>query len=206
MAEAGNLLEKARRDWPTSGKILFAQGLWQQLAGHPEKAEVAFRQAADLSWRWEAPSLALGNLYSKSQVPGRAVEALDQAIALFPSSPWPHWFKALALTNATPRLEEQALSELELSQELAPNQPDIYPALLVSVLRRNDCGGAARLWATMTSFGLAKELDPSQWCAPESDSTSRRTSLPDNVFDQYSETRLLAEMASDNSDSPPSGR
>lgn len=205
-AEAGRVLEKARRDWPSSSKVLFALGLWQQLASHLEKAEVAFRQAADLSWRWEAPSLALGNLYSKSQAPGRAVEALDQAVALFPSSPWPHWFKALALTNAAPRLEEQALSELELSQELAPNQPGIYPALLVSALRRNDCGGAARIWTTMTPFGLAKELDPSQWCDPQSDSTSRRTSLPDSLFDQYSETRLLVEMASDNSDSPPPGR
>jgi Flp pilus assembly protein TadD len=96
-AEAGRILEKAHRDWPSNSKILFAQGLWQQLAGHADKAEVAFRQAADLSWRWEAPSLALGNLYSQSRAPGRAVETLDQAITLFPSSPWPHWFKALAL-------------------------------------------------------------------------------------------------------------
>jgi len=205
-AEAGRVLEKARRDWPSSSKILFAVGLWQQLAGHLEKAEVAFRQAADLSWRWEAPSLALGNLYSKSQAPGRAVETLSQAVTLFPSSPWPHWFKALALTNATPRREEQALSELELSQELAPNQPEIYPALLVLALRRNDCSGAARIWMAMTPFGLARELDPSQWCESQSDSTSRRTAPPDNLFDQYSETRLLAEMASDNSDSPLSGR
>jgi hypothetical protein len=168
--------------------------------------KVAFRRAADLSWRGEAPRLALGNLYSKSQVPTRAVEALDQAATLFPSSSWPHWFKALALTSAGSGLEEQALPELELAQELAPNQPGIYPALLVSALRRNDCGGAARIWTRMVPLGVAKELDPSQWCDPHLDSTSRRASPSDNVFDRYSETRLLAAMANDNSDSPASGR
>src|SRR5712691_11324680 len=164
MDAAHNLIEKARRQMPTSGEILFAQGVWHQLEQQQEQALKSYQQAADLSWRWEVPYLAQGNLLRQTGPASRALEILDQAASLFASSPWPHWFRGLALMQDGTEGKEQAASEFVQSLKLAENQPNAYPALLVGSLQRNDCAGAMEIQTKMNALGFAGELDPSPWC------------------------------------------
>ena len=178
-AESRKMLDASLTKWPASSKVRFAEGLWLELAHRPEEAASAYQRAADLAWQWEAPYLGQGHL----QV---SLEAADRAAILFPSSPWPHWFKVLAQRRTAAGSET---AELARALELAAAQPDVYPALVAGALRQNDCAAAAGIWARMSTLGMAPELDPSRWCG-----TQRAVNEPVPILDRYSEWNMLLEM------------
>ena len=150
LGEAGKLLERARAKLPSSARIRFAQGLLLELSSKPGEAERAYQQAAELSWQWEAPYLAEGHLFRQTGQVSRSAEVLDQAAALFPWSPWPHWFKAVTLRKSTPGSEG---GELNRGLDLARSEPEIYPAMLADALRQNDCAAARAIWERMSILG-----------------------------------------------------
>ncbi|PYV88229.1 MAG: hypothetical protein DMG05_15935 [Acidobacteria bacterium] len=195
MEEAGRLFEKIKTKWLASSRIRFAEGIWLQVSGRMTEASSAFRQAADLGWQWEVPYLAQGNLLRQMGAAADALEALDQAAALFPSSPWPHWLKGLALTKTGGSSQSQAVSEFQQSLELASNQPEVYPPLLVARLQQGDCEGAQAVWARMGPTGLGKELDPARWCGSRDNVAASRVALPDKLLADYSELRVLVDLA-----------
>ena len=191
--ESRGLLEKARKNFPASGRIFFAEGVWHQIAGHRSESEAAFRQAADLIWQWQAPYLAQGNMLRELGSPKEGLEKLNQAEELFTASPWPHWLKALALAKSGANSESQ--SELTRAQDLASNEPEIYPALLASSLRRGDCGAAREISAKMAAFGFASEIEIGRWCGESANSATAPSPALEKVLAPYSELKLLVEMA-----------
>ncbi|PYV41341.1 MAG: hypothetical protein DMG06_17435, partial [Acidobacteria bacterium] len=195
MEETRRLFEKVKTKWLASSKIRFAEGIWLQVSGRTTEAKTAFRQAADLSWQWEVPYLAQGNLLRQLGAAADALEALDQAATLFPSSPWPHWLKGLTLMKTAGRSQSQAVSEFRQSLGLASNQPEVYPALLVARLQQGDCEGAQAVWNRMAPTGLAKELDPARWCGSRKGLSTSQVNLPDKLLTDYSELRVLVDLA-----------
>ncbi len=191
--ESHDLLEKARKDFPASGRIFFAEGVCYQVAGHRSESEWAFRQAADLSWQWQAPYLAQGNMLRELGSPKEGLEKLNQAEELFTGSPWPHWLKALALAKSGANSESQ--SEFTRAQDLASNEPEIFPVLLASSLRHGDCGTAREMSAKMAAFGFASEIEIGRWCGEST--LPQMTSGPalEKALAPYSELKLLVEMA-----------
>jgi Flp pilus assembly protein TadD len=193
MDEARKVIEKARKDLPSSGRIVFAQGVWLELAGLRKESAAAYRQAADLSWHWQAPYLALGNVLRELGSPKDALEELNQAESLFTASPWPHWLKALALTKSGADSESQ--SEFTRALDLASNQPEIFPALLASSLRRGDCGAAREISTKMSALGFASEIDIDRWCGKSVTSPSAPGPALEKALARHSELKLLLEMA-----------
>ena len=193
MKESRGLLEKARKNLPASGRIFFAEGVWHQVAGHRTESEGAFRQAADLTWQWQAPYLAQGNMLRELGSPKDALERLNQAEALFTASPWPHWLKALTLAKSG--ADSESHSEFARAQDLAPNEPEIFPALLASSLRRGDCGAAREMSTKMAGFGFASEIEIGRWCGESPNCVLAPGPALEKVLAPYSELKLLVEMA-----------
>jgi superkiller protein 3 len=191
--ESRGLLEKARKDFPASGRIFFAEGVWHQLAGHRAESESAFRRAADLMGPWEPPYLALGNMLREHASPQEALEALNQAETLFSASPWPHWLKALALEKRGANSESQ--SEFRRAQDLASNEPEILPALLATSLRRGDCQAAGEISTRMADFGFANEVDIGRRCSESTNSAKATGPAMEKMLAPYWELKLLVEMA-----------
>lgn len=189
LGRARILLERAQSKLPSSAKIRFAQGLLLELSGKPGEAERAYQQAAELSWQWEAPYLAQSHLFRQTGQAGRSAEVLEQAAALFPWSPWPHWFKAVTLRKSRPGSEG---AEVDRGLDLAQNEPGIYPAMLADALRQNDCAGARAIWDRMSVLGLAPDLDPSPWCDVKANQVA---GVPSQRLETYSEWRVLAALA-----------
>jgi tetratricopeptide (TPR) repeat protein len=193
-SEAQNLLKKAKVKFPASGRIHFAEGIWHQLSTRKWEALAAFRQAADFSWQWEVPHLAQASLLLQSGSIAESQDVLEQTATLFPSSPWPHWLKGLALLkNATK--PSQSMSEMRQSLSLASNRPEVLPALLASSLQQRDCETAREVWKRMTRFGLAAELDPTQLCTSETSAPVTEFSLPARIASEYSGVRWLLNLA-----------
>jgi tetratricopeptide (TPR) repeat protein len=187
------VLLKARAKSPASSHLLFAEGICNQLSGHYADADRAFQTAAELAFQWEAPYLAEANLLRHAGSPARAAEILDQAAALFPRSPWPHYFKALVLTkNAAD--SSQVSSEFQRSLDLAPLQPEVYPAILNESLRHHDCAQSQEIWKQMRQLGLAPQLDPSQWCMGDS-WASGRNRTPGEELQGSPEWRWIVDLA-----------
>ena len=199
LGEAKILLERAQPKLPSSARIRFAQGLLWELSGKPVEAERAYLQAAELSWQWEAPYLAEGHLFRQAGQADRSAEVLEQASALFPLSPWPHWFKAATLRKSMPGSEA---NELNRGLDLARNEPEIYPAMLADALRQNDCAAARAIWERMSILGMAPHLDPSSWCDAKA---NRVTGAPIQELETYSEWRVLAELAREENPASASG-
>jgi len=193
MEESRGLLEKAREDFPASGRIFFAEGVWHQLAGHRAESESAFRRAADLMGSWEPPYLALGNMLRELASPQEALEALNQAETLFSASPWPHWLKALALAKRGANSESQ--SEFRRAQDLASNEPEIFPALLASSLRRGDCQAAREISTRMADFGFASEIDIGRRCSESTNSAMATGPALEKMLAPHWELKVLVEMA-----------
>jgi len=177
--ESRRMLEASLTKWPASGSVRFAEGLWLELAHRPEDAGRAYQRAADLSWQWEAPLLGQGHVQA-------SLDAVDRAAMLFASSPWPHWFRALAQRKAAAGSEA---AEFRRARELAAAQPEIYPALIADALRQNDCAAAVGIWARMSPLGIAPQLDPSGWCG-----TKQAANAPVQMLDRYAEWNMLLEM------------
>jgi hypothetical protein len=129
----------------------------------------------------------------------RSAEVLDQAAALFPWSPWPHWFKAVTLRKSMPGSEG---SELNRGLDLAQTVPEIYPAILADALRQNDCAAARAIWERMSILGVALHLDPSSWCDAK---TNQFTDAPIERLETYSEWRVLANLAGEENPASASG-
>jgi tetratricopeptide (TPR) repeat protein len=199
LGEAQILLERAQAKLPSSARIRFAQGLLLELSGKLAGAERAYQQAAELSWQWEAPYLAQGHLFRQTGQAGRSGEVLEQATALFPWSPWPHWFKAATLRKSMPGSED---SELNRGLDLARNEPEIYPAMLADALRRDDCTAARAIWDQMSILGLAPRLDPSSWCDAKANQVM---GAPIQKLETYSEWRVLVELAREENPASASG-
>jgi len=180
LREAAKAIKRAKIRWPASSPVSFAEGFWLERSCRFEDAARAYTRASELSLRWEAPYLALANLRGSSEV-------LDQAAALFPSSPWPHWYKALIQRKGA--LGSEA-SEVRRAFDLAPNQPAVYIAMLADSLRRNDCGAALEVWPLASALQLAPRLDPASWC-------NARSQPETLVPDPYPEWRALFEMVHD---------
>jgi tetratricopeptide (TPR) repeat protein len=196
LRKARHALEKARVKVPASGRIRFAEGICYQLSGHGAEALEAFRQSAELSWKWEVPYLAQGNLFHQMRSVNEALEVLDQTVALFPSSPWPHWLTALTLMKSgNTNSQSRATFELKQSLELGTNQPEVYRPLLVTLLQRDDCEGVREVWGRMVPLGLTKDLDPNPWCGAATSRAASRTSPPDKVLKEHSELRVLVDLA-----------
>lgn len=177
-------LQNAKAKSPISRWLLFAEGISDQLSGRTTEAQTKLQKAADLAFQWEPPYLALANLLRETDSSARSVEILDQAASLFPDSPWPHWFKTLALSRAGADRSEAA-DEFQRTIELAPLQPEVYAALLAGSLRQHDCPRAVEIWARMAPLGLATDLEPGAACANASEDTLRR----------YPEWRWVVELA-----------
>jgi Flp pilus assembly protein TadD len=181
---AGLALEKAKAKSPVNSRVLFAEGICAQLSGHAAEAQNRFQKAADLSFGWEPPYLAQANLLrEKGQVTG-SVEQLDQAAALFPDSPWPHWLKGLALSTAG-TAHSQAAVAYQRALDLAPLQPEVYAALMIGSLQQHDCPAALEMWRRMEPLAMAPDLAPGAACAKASDNALRR----------YPEWRWIVEIA-----------
>ncbi len=180
LREAAKAIERAKIKWPASSLVSFAEGFWLERSRRLEDAARAYTRASELSLRWEAPYLALANLRGSSEV-------LDQAAILFPSSPWPHWYKALIQRKEAPGSEAPATRR---ALDLAPNQPSVYVAMLADSLRRNDCGTALEMWPLALARQLAPWLDPASWCNAKG---QPQTSRPD----PYPEWRILLKMVHD---------
>ncbi len=177
--ESRKMLDASLAKWPANGKVRFAEGLWLELAYRLKDAGNAYQRATDLSWQWEAPYLGQGHVHA-------SLDAVDRAAMLFPSSPWPHWFKALAQRKEAAGSET---AELGRALELAAAQPEIYPALVADALRQNDCAAAVGIWARMSPLGIAPQLDPSGWCG-----TKQAANAPVQMLDRYAEWNMLLEM------------
>jgi hypothetical protein len=91
--------------------------------------------------------------------------------------------------------EAQATSEFNQALELGPKQPEIYPVLLAAALQRNDCEGTREIWSRMVSLRVGTDLDPSQWCGAKANSAPKQTVLRDKILSQYSELRVLVDLA-----------
>jgi len=180
LRDAAKAIESAKIKWPASSLVSFAEGFWLERSRRFEDAARAYTRASELSLRWEAPYLALANLRGSS-------ELLDQAAILFPSSPWPHWYKALIQRKAAPGSEAH---EIRRALDLAPNQPAVYVAMLADSLRRNDCGAALEMWPLASALQLAPRLDPASWCNAKS---QPQTPGPD----AYPEWRTLLKIVHD---------
>jgi tetratricopeptide (TPR) repeat protein len=196
LGEARMLLERAQAKLPSSARIRFAHGLLMELSGKLAEAERAYQQAAELSWRWEAPYLAQGHLFRQTGQPSRSTEILERAAVLFPWSPWPHWFKAVTQRKSIPGSEG---TEFKRGLDLARNEPEIYPAMLADAIRQNDCAGARAIWDRMSVLGLAPRLDPSSWCDVKANQVAGARS---QRLETYSEWRVLANLARE--ENPPS--
>jgi tetratricopeptide (TPR) repeat protein len=194
-SEAQNLLNRAKVKFPASGRIRFAEGIWYQLSTRKSEAMVAFRQAADFSWQWEVPHLAQASLLLQSGSIAESQDVLEQTATLFPTSPWPHWLKGLAVLKNPETRPSQSILEMRESLSLASNRPEILPALLASSLQQRDCETAREVWKRMTTFGLAAELDATQLCASETSAPVTEFSLPARIADQYSGVRWLLDLA-----------
>jgi tetratricopeptide (TPR) repeat protein len=180
LREAARRVDSARAKWPASGRVRFAEAFLFERLRRPKDADQAYQRASELSWHWEAPHLALGHLRGSSEV-------LDQAVTLFPSSPWPHWYKALAQRRDTPGSE---CSEVRRALDLASNGPAVYFAMLADSLRRNDCGTAREIWKLASALKLMPQLDPASWCG-------ERNQSPHAILNGYDEWRPLLEMVHD---------
>ena len=183
-ARAALALEKAKSKWPASSRLLFAEGICDQLAGRTAEAQTKLQKSADLAFQWEPPYLAQANLLRETDAITRSVETLDQAASLFPDSPWPHLLKALALSKTDLNHAEVAL-QLKRALELAPAEPEVYAAVLTGLLRQHDCSQALDIWERMAPFGLAKNLDPGAACGKVSP----------EMLDRYPDWRWIVELA-----------
>jgi tetratricopeptide (TPR) repeat protein len=192
LPQARLLLQKARARAPGSSHLLFAEGICSQLSGQYADADRAFQRAAELAFQWEPPYLAEANLLRHTGSLAQSAGVLDQAAALFPGSPWPHYFKALVLATNTDDSSEAAL-ELQQSLQLAPLQPDIYPAILTESLRKHDCVQSQETWHHMQPLGLAPQLDPSPWCTGESSASARAWAPPHTLG--VAEWRWIVDLA-----------
>jgi hypothetical protein len=181
LAGAAKVIESAKIKWPASSRISFAEGFWLERSRHFEEAARAYARASDLSLGWETPYLALANLRGSSEV-------MDQAATLFPSSPWPHWYKALIQRKGAPGSEG---SEVRRALARAPDQPAVYVAMLADALRRSDCGMAQEIWPQASALQLAPQLDPALWCGAKSPALAPALAP---------EWRTLLEMVQDQSE------
>jgi hypothetical protein len=114
-----------------------------------------------------------------------STDILDQAADLFPASPWPHWFKALAIRKKTPGSE---VAEIGQTLALAGNQPAVYRAMLADSLYRDDCVAARGIWARVSALGIAHQLNPVSWCGGDRQVSKK-------ILDRYSESKLFLEIA-----------
>jgi tetratricopeptide (TPR) repeat protein len=195
MADARHLIENAKRDRPISPRVRFVDGVWHLRSEDWVKAQKAFEQAAELSWRWEAPYLALGYMFRQLGKWEEASGTFAEAASLLAASPWPHLFKGLTRIAAGPHEQERARSDFKQSLELASNQPDILPVLLLTSLDRKDCTMAGEVWARMTRLGYARELDPTTTCGGAQSSLPQQTQQSNKVASCDTEWMALVEMA-----------
>jgi tetratricopeptide (TPR) repeat protein len=186
-------LQKARAKSPASSRLLFAEGICSQLSGDYADADRAFQGAAELTFQWEPPYLAEANLLRHTGLLARSVEILDQAAALFPGSPWPHYFKSLVPMKDTGNNSQRVL-EFQRSLDLAPLQPEIYPAILTEALQHRDCAHSQEIWNHMRPLGLAPHLDPSHWCTGDS-WASGRNPMPGGELQGPPEWRWIVGLA-----------
>jgi tetratricopeptide (TPR) repeat protein len=148
---------KAKR--PANPHVLFAEGLCLVMAGKPNEAQASLKHAADLSYQWVAPLLALSYTLHASGAPGESRTVLERAASVFPLSPWPHWLQA---TLSSPG------AEFSKALERGPNDPEVYAALLALSLEQNDCGRASQVWNQMCALGITGELASSLPCKDKS--------------------------------------
>lgn len=178
LSQAAKALQSAKAKWPASGRVRFAEAFFFERQNRLEDAARAYQQAADLSGHWEAPYLGLGRVRGSTDI-------LDQAADLFPASPWPHWFKALAIRKKTPGSEA---AEIGRTLALAGNQPAVYRAMLADSLYRDDCVAAREIWAHVSTLAVAEQLNPAAWCNGD-----RKVSK--QILDRYSESKVFLELA-----------
>ncbi len=176
--QAAKALQSAKAKWPASGRVRFAEAFFFERQNRVEDAARGYQQAADLSVHWEAPYLGLGRVRGSTDI-------LDQAADLFPASPWPHWFKALAIRKKTPGSEA---AEIGQTLALAGNQPAVYRAMLADSLYRDDCVAARGIWVRVSALGIAQQLNPASWCDGD-----RQVSK--QILDRYSESKVFLEIA-----------
>ena len=194
MEESRRLLEKARSDFPLSGRIFFAEGVWHQLAGHRFESESAFRRAAELTWRWQAPYLANANMLGELASPRESLDELNQVEMLFTASPWPHWLKALALAKSG--AESQAQLEFRRARDLASNDPEILPVLLATSLERGDCGAVWETWTEMKELGFVSGINVHRRCGEFTNSAIETGPAAQKELVPHGELKILVEMAS----------
>jgi tetratricopeptide (TPR) repeat protein len=178
LSQAAKILQSAKAKWPASGRVRFAEAFFFEQKNRLEDAARAYQQAADLSVHWEAPYLGLARVRGSTDI-------LDHAADLFPASPWPHWFKALAIRKKTPGSE---VAEVGRTLALAGNQPAVYRAMLADSLYRDDCVAARQIWARVSALGIAQQLNPASWCDGD-----RQVSK--HILDRYSESQVFLEIA-----------
>jgi len=176
--QAAKALQSAKTKWPASGRIRFAEAFFFERQNRLEDAARGYQQAADLSVHWEAPYLGLARVRGSTDI-------LDQAADLFPASPWPHWFKALAIRKKTSGSEA---AEVGQTFALAGSQPAVYRAMLADSLHRGDCVAARDIWARVSVLGIAQTLNPASWCGGD-----RKVSK--TILDRYSESKVFLEIA-----------
>ena len=92
-------------------------------------------------------------------------------------------------------MSSQSMLEMIQSLSLASNRPEILPALLASSLEQGDCETAQEVSKTMTTLGLALELDPTQFCRSQTSAPVTEFSLPARIASQYSGVRWLLDLA-----------
>jgi tetratricopeptide (TPR) repeat protein len=138
---------KAKR--PTNPNVLLAEGLCLAMAGKLGEGQASLRHAADLSYQWVAPWLALSYTLHASGAPQQSRTALEQVASMFPLSPWPHWLRA-ELSNAT--------GEFSKALERGPNDPEVYAALLTLSIEQSDCEHASQVWKQMCALGINGDL------------------------------------------------
>lgn len=145
-AQAARLIAAAKSIGPNNANLVYAEGVCRLLSGSREEARSSFRHAADLSYKWEAPWLALA--YASLDSPAQQKTVLDQTESMFPYSPWPHLLKAKLLNSD---------QELEKALELAPADPRIYAQLLPLCLQQGNCARAQEVWRRMSELGTETE-------------------------------------------------
>jgi tetratricopeptide (TPR) repeat protein len=144
--EATRWLAAAKSKGPNNPTIIYAEGIVLLIRGNSNEAQNTFQRAADLSYDWEPPWLALADAPRNS--PSHQIKVLDQTASLFPRSPWPHFLKAKILNSDV---------ELENTLRLATADPRIYQQILRLCLERGKCQQVQEVRRRLVELGVNTE-------------------------------------------------
>jgi tetratricopeptide (TPR) repeat protein len=153
--DAGKTSERSKRLGMTGAELAYADGLRLLMAGDARQAQSSLQRAADLSYQWQAPWLALAYALDRNGAAAQPRAVLNQAATLFSASPWPFWMQAAVTSDP---------AALHKAVELAPNDPGAYPALLALARRQGRCEEVDPILQSMAQLGIGSEQDPGVAC------------------------------------------